>query len=86
MIRKHAYGYSRVLMHPDDWSWVRRIPPTGQVKAVLHVVAYVLDDLLREPAPEQPMCFLWPGPAYAGRLYRGLFVAIQLPQSKAGRQ
>jgi hypothetical protein len=75
-----------LFKHPDDWGWVRRIPPTGQVKAVLHVVAYVFDDLLREPAPEQPMCFLWPRLTYAGRLYRGLFVAIQLAQPKAYRQ
>jgi hypothetical protein len=47
-----------MFMHPDNWGWVWRIPPTGQVKTVLYVVLYVLDDLLREPAPEKPMCFL----------------------------
>ena len=73
-------------MHSDDRGWVRRILPTGQVKTVLHVVLYVLDDLLREPAPEQPMCFLWPRPAYAGRLYRGFFITIQLTLSEACRQ
>jgi hypothetical protein len=47
-----------MFIHPDDWGWVWRIPPTGQVKAMLYVVIYVLDDLLREPTPEKPMCFL----------------------------
>ena len=75
-----------MFMRPDDQGWVRQILPTRQVKTVLHIVLCVLNDLLRKPAPEQSMCFLWPRPAYAGRLYRAFFISIQLTLSEACRQ
>ena len=28
------------------------------------VIVYVFHNLLRKPAPERPMCLLWPCPAY----------------------
>jgi hypothetical protein len=38
---------------------------TSAHEGILRVIVYVFHNLLRKPASEQPMCLLWPCPAYA---------------------
>ena len=75
-----------MFIRPNNQGQVRRILPIRQVKTVLHIVLYILNDLLRKPAPEQSICFLQPRPAYTRRLYRAFFISIQLTLSEAYRQ
>ena len=80
MAWQHPQGQPRLVMRLDRRGCLRRILPAWQVKTVFRVVFDVLDNLLRQSAPKQPMCLLWPCPAYTGKLWRGAFVSIQLAQ------
>jgi hypothetical protein len=73
-------------MRPNCRSCYQQPLSTRQVKAILRIVVYLFDDLLCKSTPKQPVRLLWSFLAYAGRLWRATFVAIQLTQPEVGRQ
>lgn len=72
-------------MRRDRRSYDQQPLSARQVKAILRIVVYVFDDLLYKSTSKQLVRLLWSCPAYAGRLWRGTFVAMQLTQSEVGR-